>query len=651
MKTHTLEKPRGQREDEPKLRGSRTVSRRAIALGLVLIPINARWIAQAEIADNMFPTYIVPFYTSLTAIFLLALGNLALRKTRWRLSAAEMLTVFVMLNAGAAVMSCNFAQVLIYLLPYTAFNGADPWRDVFLSNTPKCLLVSDPTAVANFYRGGSSIYSWQNLHAWLLPSALWTVFVLVLVGTLMCLAAILRKQWIERERLSFPTVPVYLELVSESGSMFRSRIMWCGFALAGGLTLWNGLAYLYPSIPIVNYRPHAVDSLFQVHPWTALLQSRFGICFVGVAISFFMPLDLSMSCWIFYILSAALKVFYTAHGVTDLLRYSNAMAFGSYLGIFGLGLWVGRQHLLKLFQLALKPDNGERDPNDPLTPRQAVGGFALGVVLLGLFMNRIGLSLWLVPAFLLVYIAISVMITRIRSEFSFPVHDLHGMGSQHVLSMILGTSMIGPRNLSAFALLYWFQRVFTSHPMPHQMEAMKMGESVGASNRGLLRAFMLATAVGTVAAIWASLDVLYTHGAATAKVNSVPLYIPSETFGNLGNALTNPAPFDGTQSVAVAVGASLAIWLGVMRHHFAFFPFHPLGLAMNLTWSWAMTFLWMSILVGSVIKMLTLKYGGLKLYQRFIPFFVGAMLGEFVVGGLWTLVGMLFGVHTCPLFE
>ncbi|MBI2298082.1 MAG: hypothetical protein HYU66_03875, partial [Armatimonadetes bacterium] len=45
-------------------------------------------------------------------------------------------------------------------------------------------------------------------------------------------------------------------------------------------------------------------------------------------------------------------------------------------------------------------------------------------------------------------------------------------------------------------------------------------------------------------------------------------------------------------------------------------------------------------------KVSVLKAGGLKAYRKGIPLFVGLTLGEFVVGGAWSIVGTVTGWHT-----
>ena len=63
----------------------------------------------------------------------------------------------------------------------------------------------------------------------------------MLLFTLLCLNSIMRKQWIESERLTFPIIQLPLEMTQESGWLFRDRRVWIGLASAGLLTFLAGL--------------------------------------------------------------------------------------------------------------------------------------------------------------------------------------------------------------------------------------------------------------------------------------------------------------------------------------------------------------------------------------------------------------------------
>jgi hypothetical protein len=54
----------------------------------------------------------------------------------------------------------------------------------------------------------------------------------------------------------------------------------------------------------------------------------------------------------------------------------------------------------------------------------------------------------------------------------------------------------------------------------------------------------------------------------------------------------------------------------------------------------------MPLLIAWIIKTLLLRYGGLRAYRRALPFFLGIILGECILGSLWTLIGIALDVPT-----
>lgn len=77
----------------------------------------------------------------------------------------------------------------------------------------------------------------------------------------------------------------------------------------------------------------------------------------------------------------------------------------------------------------------------------------------------------------------------------------------------------------------------------------------------------------------------------------------------------------------------------VMRRRFLGFPFHPVGFA--VAGSWTMSWMWFSVFLSWLIKYILLRSGGLKVYRKGVPFFMGLMLGQFITGGFWSLFGVI----------
>ncbi|MHB1002141.1 MAG: DUF6784 domain-containing protein [Armatimonadota bacterium] len=55
-------------------------------------------------------------------------------------------------------------------------------------------------------------------------------------------------------------------------------------------------------------------------------------------------------------------------------------------------------------------------------------------------------------------------------------------------------------------------------------------------------------------------------------------------------------------------------------------------------------------MISWFLKVLILRYWGLRGYQKAIPFFVGLVLGEFAMGGLWSFIRGVLGVQTYTFF-
>ena len=55
-----------------------------------------------------------------------------------------------------------------------------------------------------------------------------------------------------------------------------------------------------------------------------------------------------------------------------------------------------------------------------------------------------------------------------------------------------------------------------------------------------------------------------------------------------------------------------------------------------------MNIFWLSFLIGWGVKGLLLKQGGLKAHRQMTPFFLGLILGEFMMGSVWSIASIIF---------
>ena len=102
--------------------------------------------------------------------------------------------------------------------------------------------------------------------------------------------------------------------------------------------------------------------------------------------------------------------------------------------------------------------------------------------------------------------------------------------------------------------------------------------------------------------------------------------------------MTDPSDeldYSGLASISVGFGAVL--FFAFMRQKFLWWKLHPAGYAISN--SMDINIFWVSILVGFTLKWLLIKYGGIKKYQQARPFFLGLILGEYIIGSIWTIIG------------
>src|SRR5688500_18728660 len=113
----------------------------------------------------------------------------------------------------------------------------------------------------------------------------------------------------------------------------------------------------------------------------------------------------------------------------------------------------------------------------------------------------------------------------------------------------------------------------------------------------------------------------------------------NEAYARLAGWLENPVLTNPTVIYANFVGFGFATFLQFMRVRFPWWPFHPLGYA--VTSSWEINLVWMPLFIAWVLKVAILRYSGLPGYRRSLAFFFGLMLGQFVIGSLLNVYGIV----------
>ncbi len=640
-------------QTDPPTAKPKGVSIRAILLGLLLIP-GVAWFNMSveEIRYAGQPTTVAPM-PHILALLLIIVGfnSLAGRiRPSWKMSTGEVLTVYFMAFMGASMSSHDLIAVMTPTLTYgyQYANPANGWARDILPYIPKWMAVSDPHALQSYYTGNVNFWQAKEMAVWVKPLLIWSAFFSVLAFGTMCLAAVLRKQWTERERLSYPLVQFTLELLQPKQPVFRNPLFWTAFGIAAIHDCWFGLAALFPTIPIPYTRMLQLETFITSPPWNSIGWTPMAFFPWLLGIGVLLPTDLLFSLWFFFWCWKLEPVIAAQYGWSQIpgFPYVQQQMIGCIFAISAFTIYMARHALWKGLSAIWRKSDGE-DANEPLPYRWAAWGFIFAQLALFGFFSIAGMSAWMICAVLGLYLLISIAFARMRAELGVPETEQGEGASDRLIPVLFGNTNMTNSDIAMIPFVHGFCRGFRSNPMPLAAESYRAAERTQTSMRSMFWAIVLAAVWACVCAFFINVGLHY-HWGAAAKVDSP--YV-SMIFGNEGYTLAQTTK-SGVQGVvrqgnviaAMAVGFIATIALFLVRLQMVSFPLHPVGLAVSANWGGAM--IWFTMLIAWTCKVTLLKIGGLKLFQRALPFFLGLTLGECMVGTMWYLISALTGTKT-----
>ncbi|HLK57707.1 MAG TPA: DUF6785 family protein [Chthonomonadaceae bacterium] len=629
---------------------NKAVTWRSVLLCLILLPINSYWVVQMEVVRySAHPTTISLLFNTIFELLVLTVLNKGVQKIapRWALQRGELLLIYTILCIGSCVSGHDMLQVFVPMLTWTFkhMNSSNGWEKLINPHLRPGLFISDEAIWKGYYQGNDSIWQWKYIRAWLPVTLIWTAFVSTLLFVMLSINALLRKQWTDNERLTYPIVQLPLQITSEQAfqpkGVFRNRLFWAGFIIAGLIDQINSLNYYYPSIPTVftpGFGQSFLDlgQFFTSKPWYALGWTPLSFYPFMIGLGMLMPLDFLFSCVFFYWFWKFEKVASVALAFDQDPRfpYTENQAFGAYLSFCLFSIYVSRNYIVEMFRRAFGRRSTLDDTHEPMRYRTAMLSILVGVAALVAFGSYLGMPWWIGVAFFGIYFALALAITRMRAELGTPMHDLHFTGPETIMTRVFGVNNFDADNLTVFALFFWFNRAYRSHPMPHQLEGFKLAEQSRTEYRKWSMAMLILGSIAVFVAFWAILHLMYHYGAEAKS----KLSFGAEPFNKLEGWLKTPQHGKFEEFLSICIGFGIAFLLQFLRMRFPWWPLHPLAFA--VTSSWEINLVWGPLFLAWIFKSLILRYGGRGGFQKALPFFIGLMLGQFVVGSLWNIYGI-----------
>jgi hypothetical protein len=634
-------------------RGREGVSARALVLGFLLTPLNVFFIHGFTWLHFDLTGWQPLVATAVTGLLLLAVLNGALRRWRpnWAFSAGEMLTVYVLLGIGTGLVTVIWAMAglsgaLTY--PFYFATPENGWEQLLWPNLPHWLTVRDPEALEGFFVGQTTPYRWSVLRAWAAPALWWTSFLTVLLWVCLCLNSVVRRRWEEEEKLPYPLVIVPMQIAEERAGLLRNRLFWLTIAGWFAVELWNVACNYSPGLPRVYFKFIFHRYLAGLHPWDEIPIPVIQTSPMALGMIYLIPLDLTFSLFIFnllwdleYVVTAWLGWSPSADAS---MPYATLQSIGGLYAFVSIALWLDRRYLVQVARQALGLRSTVLDDREEaLGYRAAVWGALAGLLYLWRFLSRAGMGPLVALAFLGLYFVTMLGLSRLRVQLGPPAHVLESMMPNRVLFAALGTGALGPRSLGVLGLLGPYLGGQFSHPAPLQLEGLKMASEGRMSRRRLALAMTLVVPVVMLSYFWTNLHYGYRYGMASATVNPNLLAAGAGTAADTDLRIRYPEGPDLAGIAATGAGFLLVLALAYLKLHFASWPLHPA--AVPLTFSYCTEELTVPLFALWLVKLLLLRYGGLRAYRAGLPFFLALIVGDCLSRIVFGVLVGLFGLH------
>jgi hypothetical protein len=610
----------------------------AAFLGFALtIPV--AWAVADQTVSAIFSLMVAP----ISAILILLLLNVPLRlwAPRFALRQKDFILIYAIVSVGGAIAGewSTITMPMTYTIPLRPDDAM--YRDYFKKYVPDWLAIKDLSQVKDIQGGGKDwTYVAHKLPLFASSFAGWGFSIISLCFCMLFINQLMRGAWCERERLTFPLIqlPVSLAEGGGSGGMWKSKHMWIAFGIMFAIDILNGLNYLYPNLPAIPVKDlFYIDRAFKDPPWSNVGDFRVSIYPFMAAIGLFMPSDLLFSFVVFFLLRKATHVILASQGIPQSTfsgtaispgpPYFDEQTWGAVIAMFLGAIWVSRDYLKEVWS---DVKSGKPADDGGIRYRWAfVGLIVTFLILVGWGMYG-GLPAWYMVPYVSLFLIFSFVLTRIRAQLGPPTHEFAFFGSNSIMGRFFGTRWLSDKQASWVAAGFLtMNRIYRNHPMPYQLEAMKMAQIEGLNQKRIFQAIGVATIMGLFFAYW----FLLVHTYRTADAGW------SDAGGYLNNIINKRQGPDMLGISMTMLGFIIVMVLDAIRFKFPGFPLHPAGYVLSM--NYGVDYYWFGLLIALLVKNFVQRYYGLRGYDKLRMVALGILLGEYAAETIWMAMALI----------
>jgi hypothetical protein len=632
------------RDTEPESSTPRKVRARAVVLSFLFTPLICYATTQQPLSTPFSlivpPVGLLIVLVALNAPFRRWLPKLALTQ-------ADLIVIFSLTAIAAAVGSeyTFVGHAAIHEYPLEPDNAVV--KNQLMVHMPDWLVIKDKSLVEDISGGGKgAAYVLTKLPVFFPRYVWWVALLTTSCLAMLCINSLMRNMWCRKERLAFPLIqlPVAMAEKGGGGAIWRSKLMWGAFGTMFVIDMLNGFNYLYPNVPSVPTKIlFDLGPLFKEQPMASLSYTPIAIFPFMTAIGFFMPSDMLFSMIVFYLLRKVTHVVLAANGMPQGLfsgtfaapgpPYWDEQSWGAIMALFMGAIWFSKGYLKGVWA---DIRSGAKAEDGGLTHRWAFVGLLvcfLGTMSYGMIG---GLPFSYMAMYVGLYLVFSVVLTRMRAQIGPPTHEFAFLGPNSVMNRFFGTKWLSERQATWINQVYVvFNRIHRNHPMPYQLEAIK----ITSLNRLNQRSVWWAIAIITPFALFVA---FYFQHVRTYRTGEYAYWNIGAHYLNL--VLTNRTGPSTVGITMTLVGFTMVMVLDAVRFRFPGFPLHPAGYLLSL--NYGVDFYWFGMLLALIIKVFIQRYYGLRGYEKLRAIAMGILIGEYAAELIWMSMALITNQST-----
>ncbi len=517
--------------------------------------------------------------------------------------------------------------------------------------------MAPPLPIADQIRLGGVGVPWSEL----VPTIIfWSTFTIIFGTFMVCIATLFRRSWIDIEKVPFPHAVSAYELMkrvdpTKPRQAFNITSPFViGMIIGIGYSIPSMMIELYPWFPdIYGFRTNICGYAATWNTPTGALGGIIGLTKwnihpLAVAIAYIAPLNILFNVWFWWLVDVIIlpQIAYVMGYYTALADRSGcgrwdcgaeSLAFGPPFkwqatvigGIFGLALFlfvIERRYIAETMKIAL--GSVSEDKRSEIERNEALSYRNLYAVIVVLFIMMVAI---LMTTGMGIGTAVSTPISMFILWFAqmrmlgLSGAYVRGTDKGYALQKMLFYPTAPDPPTGDFIMTANFNTWFTDAPdMGNQIggnyltawQSYRIASLTGVSNKSVFKIMIVSIVILAPTTMIGFLYSAYTWGASR---------LPG-TWGMWGCAgwyqrcavpeRWNAMPGTDPWVPNFLAGFLMAGVLSVMHARFMWFPFEPVGFIIGTSWTSAQAGFWLPCLVAWILKILTIRVGGSKLYEH-----------------------------------